>query len=45
MLMSEIEIIADGGARRRGSEADKLRIVGETLYEGESISAVARRKG
>ena len=44
VLMSEIEIITDGGRRRRWS-ADKLRIVEETLYEGESISAVARRNG
>ena len=43
--MSEIEIITDGGLRRRWSAADKLRIVEETLYDGESISAVARRNG
>jgi transposase len=43
--MSEIEIIMDGGRRRRWSAADKLRIVEETLYDGESISAVARRNG
>ncbi len=41
--MSEIEIITDGGHRRRWSAAEKLRIVEETLYNGESISAVARR--
>lgn len=45
MLMSEIEIITDGGRRRRWSAADKLRIVEETMFEGESISAVARRNG
>ena len=45
MLMSEIEIIADGGRRRRWSAADKLRIVEETMFDGESISAVARRNG
>lgn len=45
MLMSEIEIITDGGRRRRWSAADKLRIVQETMFEGESISAVARRNG
>ena len=45
MLMSEIEIITDGGRRRRWSAADKLRIVEETMYNGESISAVARRNG
>ncbi len=45
MLMSEIEIMTDGGRRRRWSAADKLRIVEETMFEGESISAVARRNG
>lgn len=45
MLMSKIEIITDGGRRRRWSAADKLRIVEETMYDGESISAVARRNG
>ncbi len=43
--MSKIEIITDGGRRRRWAAADKLRIVEETLYDGESISAVARRNG
>ncbi len=43
--MSEIEIITDGGRRRRWSGADKLRIVEETLYGSESISAVARHNG
>lgn len=43
--MSEIEIITDGGRRRRWSAAEKVRIVEETLYDGESISAVARRNG
>jgi len=45
MLMSEIEIITDCGRRRRWSAADKLRIVEETMYDGESISSVARRNG
>ena len=45
MLMSEIEIISDGGRRRCWSAVEKLRIVEETLYDGESISAVARRNG
>lgn len=45
MLMSEIEIITDGGRRRRWSAAEKLRIVEETLDERESISVVARRNG
>ena len=43
--MSEIEIITDGCRRRRWPAAEKLRIVEETLYDGESISAVARRNG
>ena len=45
MLMTEIEIITDGGRRRRWSAAEKLRIVEETMFEGESISGVARRNG
>ncbi len=45
MHMSEIEIITDGGRRRRWSAGEKLRIVEETMYDGESISAVARRNG
>lgn len=45
MLMSEIEIITDGGRRRRWPLAEKLRIVEETMYDGASISAVARRNG
>ena len=43
--MSEIEIITDGGRRRRWPAVEKLRIVEETLYDGESISAVARSNG
>jgi len=43
--MSEIEIITDGGRRRRWSAAEKVRIVEETLFDGASISAVARRNG
>lgn len=43
--MSEIEIITDGGRRRRWSSAEKLRIVEETLDGRESISVVARRNG
>ena len=45
VLMSEIEIITDGGRRRRWSAAEKLRIVEETLDERTSISVVARRNG
>ena len=40
MLMSEIEIITDGGRRRRWSSAEKLRIVEETLDGRESISVL-----
>ena len=45
VLVSEIEIITDGGRRRRWSAAEKLRIVEETLDERASISVVARRNG
>ena len=45
VLMSEIEIITDGGRRRRWSSAEKLRIVEETLDGRESISVIARRNG
>ena len=41
--MTDIEIITDGGRRRRWPAAEKLRIVEETMYDGESIFAVARR--
>jgi transposase len=44
--MSDLEIITDGGRRRRWSAAEKLRIVEETLDERASISVVApRRRG
>lgn len=45
VLMSDIEIITDGGRRRRWSSSEKLRIVEETLDGRESISVVARRNG
>ena len=45
MLMSDVEIITDGGRRRRWSAAEKLRIVEETLQGHASISTVARRNG
>ena len=45
MLMSDVEIITDGGRRRRWSAAEKLRIVEETLDGQASISVVARRNG
>ena len=45
VLMSEIEIVTDGGRRRRWSAAEKLRIVEETLDERPSFSVVPRRNG
>lgn len=45
VLMSDIEIITDGGRRRRWSAVEKLRIVEETLDDRASISVVARRNG
>jgi len=43
--MTNVEIITDGGRRRRWSAAEKLRIVEETLEDHASISIVARRNG
>ena len=45
VIMSEIEMITDGGRRRRWSAAEKLRIVEETLEDQASTSIVARRNG
>ena len=45
MLMAKVEIITDGGRRRRWCVAEKLRIVEETLDDRASISVVARRNG
>ena len=45
VLMSEIEIITDGGRRRRWTAAENLRIVEEALDDRASISVVARRNG
>lgn len=45
VLMSEIEIITDGGRRCRWSASEKMRIVEETLEDGTRISVVARRNG
>ena len=45
VLVSEFEIITDGGRLRRWSASKKLRMVGETLDEGASISVIARRNG
>ena len=43
--MPEVEIITDGGRRRRWTAAEKLRIVEQTLDGQASISVVARRHG
>jgi transposase-like protein len=43
--MSDVEIITNGGRRRRWPAAEKLRIVEETLDEWASILVVARRNG
>lgn len=45
VLTPEVEIITDGGRRRRWTAAEKLRIVEETLDGRASISVVARRNG
>lgn len=45
VLMSDYEIITDGGRRRRWPAAEKMRIVEETLEDGAGISVVARRNG
>ena len=45
VLMSEIEIITDGGCRRRWNAAETLRIVEKTRDEKAGISVVARRNG
>lgn len=45
MLLANVEIITDGGRRRRWSAAEKLRIVEETLEDHASISVIARRNG
>ena len=45
VVMPEIEIITDGGHRRRWTAAEKLWNVKETLDDGASISVVARRNG
>ena len=45
VLTPEIEIITDGGRRRRWTASEKLRIVEETLDGQTSISVIARRNG
>jgi transposase len=42
--MSRVEIFHER-ARRRWSEADKRRLVAETLAPGETVHGVARRYG
>jgi len=43
--MSEIAIMTDGGRSRHWPAVEQLRIVAETMLEGERISAAARRNG
>jgi transposase len=38
-----VDIITDGGRRRRWPAAEKLRIVAESFEPGETVSSVARR--
>lgn len=45
VLTPGIEIITDGGRRRRWTAAERLRIVEETLDGQASISVIARRNG
>jgi transposase len=45
VLISKIEVITVGDHHRRWSAVKKLRIVGEAMYQGESISSVARCDG
>jgi transposase len=40
-----IEVFTGAGRRRSWSAEDKARIVAETLQEGETVCAVARRHG
>ena len=40
-----IEVFTGAGRRRTWSAGDKARIVAETLKEGETVCAVARRHG
>lgn len=41
----EVMSAADGVRRRHWSDADKVRIVEESLHEGRQVSATARRHG
>lgn len=45
MLLSDIEISADCGRRRRWSASEKLRVREETIYVGESVFSIARCNG
>ena len=45
VLMPEIELITDGGRRRRWTAAEKRRFAEETLEDQASVSIVARRNG
>lgn len=45
MTNPNVEIYTEGDRRRRWPSAEKLRIVEEALYSGDSVSAVARRNG
>jgi transposase len=45
VLISDYEIITDGGRRRRWSSPEKLGIIEETLEDNASISVLARRNG
>ena len=44
-LVRRIEVFTGAGRRRAWSAEDKAQVVAETLNEGESVSAVARRHG
>ena len=44
-VLRRIEVITGVAGRRYWPEHQRLRIVEESLVPGESVSAVARRKG
>lgn len=44
-LSDHVDLITDGGRRRRWSSTEKLRIVEESFEQGETVSSVARRNG
>jgi transposase len=43
--LHRLEVITGTGRRRRFSDADKIRIIEETLAAGAVVSEVARRHG